>query len=550
MLKITIKTRVWLLGLLLLGSLFLVIVLQYQISSEKLAGHGAMLARLEQVERLARLVQEVQKERGLTTAFLASDDGAARAELSAQRKATDFKLAESGHLQEGSFLSGLGPMREKIDEKKASIREAFGFYTFSLGRVIELMDRLSLESAGHPLQSDLFGLAHLIRAKEYLGQTRATLLAGPINGRVDPAWHAALGSRYGLFEASIEISLKEINPAMRETLKGALDEAEMQRAQRLIRDAMEGRPIGEIEVPRQRWFDTVTEGMNLLREVERYSLNELTRRAIALDEKARLRVFLQKSGLLALSLLLAWLAISSLRLLLQALESALQSARRATRKQSEGRRSARQHDETVEITQGFNELLDLVDQLNVKASTDALTGALNRHGFHEIANGELQRAHRYHRDLAMIIADIDHFKKINDGYGHPVGDRVLCELSRLIRENLRGADVFARWGGEEFIILTPETDIGDAIQLAEKLRLIFEAFRTVGLPVFTASFGVAGYEKGESLETLFAKADKALYRAKESGRNRVEAHAMEVAVPGETRSSRRHIRVVSDRSSG
>ncbi len=536
----------------LLGSLLSLITLQYQISSEKLAGHGAMLARLEQAERLARLVQEVQKERGLSNAYLAGNIDTAYADLTAQRKATDFKLAEYERAQEANFMLGIGPMRVSIDEKSVTVREALGFYTVTIGKMVELMDRLSLDSAGHPLQNDLIGLAHLVRAKEFLGQVRATLLTAPVSGRGDPAWHAALGSRYGLFEASIEASLRETNQAMRQTLRGALDEADMQRALRLIRDAMEGRPLGQIEVPRQRWYETVTEGVNLLREVERYSLNELTRRARALDEDARWKIYLQKSGLLALSVLLAWLAISSLRLLLKALESVLQSARRATRRQGEGQgqRSAGRPDETAEITQGFNELLDLVDRLNVKASTDALTGALNRHGFNDIANGELLRAQRYHRDLALIIADVDHFKKINDRYGHPVGDRVLRELSRLIRENLRGADVFARWGGEEFIILTPETAVDDAIQLAEKLRLIFESFEAEGAPAFTISFGVAGYERGDRLETLFAKADQALYRAKEGGRNRVEAFAAEGVERDPARASRSHIRVVSDRSIG
>ncbi|MCZ7656295.1 MAG: GGDEF domain-containing protein [Rhodocyclaceae bacterium] len=103
-------------------------------------------------------------------------------------------------------------------------------------------------------------------------------------------------------------------------------------------------------------------------------------------------------------------------------------------------------DEPIDIAQSFNQLLDMVDSLNIKASTDALTGALNRHGFHELAGGELQRALRYHRKLSMIIADVDHFKRINDSHGHAVGDRVLIELACLIRDNMRGTDIFARWG--------------------------------------------------------------------------------------------------------
>ena len=204
-------------------------------------------------------------------------------------------------------------------------------------------------------------------------------------------------------------------------------------------------------------------------------------------------------------------------------------------------------DEPIDIAQSFNQLLDMVDSLNIKASTDALTGALNRHGFHELAGGELQRALRYHRKLSMIIADVDHFKRINDSHGHAVGDRVLIQLACLIRDNMRGTDIFARWGGEEFIILTPETSAEEAARLAEKLRLLFETFHAKDLPRFTVSFGVAEFAKGDNLETLFAKADQALYLAKDTGRNRVETFTRTDA-KSRPRPSSRNIRVVSDRS--
>lgn len=545
MLKIRIKTRVWLLGLLFLGSLLLVFALQVQMSSRELADHRGMLEHLLQTERLARLVHEVQKERGLSTAWLASGDAAVRRELAEQRKATDFKLAEPGSAPEASLMAGLGAMRERIDRQAVSERESFDFYTYSLSGIFDRIDRLGLAATGHPLQSELIALANLMRAKEYLGQARATLLAMP--GRADPAWHASMGNRFGLFEASLERFRKETNPSMRATLAGATGEAEMQTMLRLMRSVRDGLPVSRLEVPRQRWYEAVTQAINLLREVERYSLIELTRSARSAHDSARSGILLQRGGLILLSILLTWLAISSLRLLMQALESALTGARRAVGGRGEGRRKRETRDETAEISQSFGELLDMVDRLNVKASTDALTGALNRLGFGEIAGGELQRAQRYHRSLAMIIADLDHFKLINDRHGHAVGDRVLVEFSRLVRDNLRGPDIFARWGGEEFIILTPETSAAEAARLADKLRTLVGSFRAEGLPAMAASFGVAGYAKGDSLETLFAKADEALYRAKENGRNRVDIFE---AAPAQkaTSAASGNIRIVSGRA--
>lgn len=548
-LKISIKTRIWLLGLLILGSLLLVFGLQYQLSSKELASHRTMLDQLAQAERMARLVHEVQKERGLSSAYLADTGDNARHELSAQRIATDFRSAPLDSVQEPAVLPGLRSMREKIDRAAVDEREAFDFYTAGLNRIFERMDRLSLAASGHPVQNDLISLVHLIRAKEYLGQARATLLVMPGKGRVDPAWHAAMGSRLGLFEASIQRHLKESNPSMQATLSGALGEAEMQSSMQLLRAAGEGRPIDPIEMPRMRWYESVTEAINLLREVERYSLNELIAQVQEIHDKVRAEILMERGGLLLISVLLTWLAISSLLLLMQAFESVLRGARRAAGRQGTERRAKGKSDEAIEITQSFNQLLDMVDSLNVKASTDALTGALNRHGFHELAGVELQRALRYHRNLAMIIADVDHFKKINDSHGHAVGDRVLIQLAQLIRDNMRGADIFARWGGEEFIILTPETSAEEAGLLAEKLRLLFEAFSTQDLPAFSVSFGVAEFAKGDNLETLFAKADQALYRAKDTGRNRVEIFDR-AAASNEPMPASRHIRVVSGRSHG
>jgi diguanylate cyclase (GGDEF)-like protein len=209
--------------------------------------------------------------------------------------------------------------------------------------------------------------------------------------------------------------------------------------------------------------------------------------------------------------------------LMRALEAALAGTRRLSGKggQDGTARPGARRDEAGEITQGFNQLLDMVDQLSVKASTDALTGALNRHGFADVAAGELHRAQRYHRSLSLIVLDLDHFKAINDRHGHAVGDRVLREISRLVRDNLRAADIFCRWGGEEFVILTPEISAEDAGRLADKLGLRMREHRAKGVPHFTASFGVATYAPGDDVESLFTKADHALYQAKSSGRDRV-----------------------------
>ena len=160
-------------------------------------------------------------------------------------------------------------------------------------------------------------------------------------------------------------------------------------------------------------------------------------------------------------------------------------------------------------------------ELETLSRTDFLTGVSNRLDLVEKLGHEIQVAARYGSALSLILLDLDHFKRVNDEYGHASGDQVLTESTRTIREHLRGADLLGRWGGEEFVIVAPNLDLRQAEILAEKLRALIEK-RTFpnGIPI-TASFGVAEWENTLDEQTLVKRADLALYAAKEAGRNRV-----------------------------
>jgi len=160
-------------------------------------------------------------------------------------------------------------------------------------------------------------------------------------------------------------------------------------------------------------------------------------------------------------------------------------------------------------------------KLEIIATHDKLlTDIFNRLEINKRLKNEIETAKRYNIPLSVIYFDIDHFKKINDTYGHEKGDFVLKEIARLITLNLRKTDIFGRWGGEEFLIVLPFTDLKNAFKLAEKLRKIIENYNFNGIKV-TISFGVAEFNKNDNTDTLINRADKALYQAKESGRNRV-----------------------------
>lgn len=162
------------------------------------------------------------------------------------------------------------------------------------------------------------------------------------------------------------------------------------------------------------------------------------------------------------------------------------------------------------------------ESLKLQATTDALTGIANRRLFNSFLETEVRRAARHHLPLAVMIVDIDHFKQINDALGHQVGDDVLVELTRLVSEKIRAHDLFARWGGEEFVILSPNCDAENVRLLAEKLRAAVESHPFSDVSRVTCSFGLTEYCTGDSAEDFIGRADAGLYRAKKGGRNRVE----------------------------
>jgi diguanylate cyclase (GGDEF)-like protein/PAS domain S-box-containing protein len=175
----------------------------------------------------------------------------------------------------------------------------------------------------------------------------------------------------------------------------------------------------------------------------------------------------------------------------------------------------------ISIARDISTLKAMNANLKKMATTDNLTGIYNRHKFEEIYKTEIERISRYENPLSMIMVDIDHFKRVNDTYGHDVGDNVIKSVVDTVKRNIRQTDIFVRWGGEEFIILCPETDSAKAAVLAEKLRNTIEKTTLEKVGNITCSFGVTSYVKKESENSFIKRLDSALYRAKDEGRNRV-----------------------------
>ena len=174
----------------------------------------------------------------------------------------------------------------------------------------------------------------------------------------------------------------------------------------------------------------------------------------------------------------------------------------------------------------LNEINSILQSKNreyeTMASTDSLTGLYNRYKFSELYLSSYTSMVQRHNEMSLIMLDIDFFKKVNDTYGHNIGDQVLIQISHVLLRTLRNIDIVCRWGGEEFMVLLPTASLSQASHLAEKLRSDIESLELDVVGSVTASFGVSLVREGESMQDAIERADKALYLAKKSGRNCVQ----------------------------
>lgn len=173
----------------------------------------------------------------------------------------------------------------------------------------------------------------------------------------------------------------------------------------------------------------------------------------------------------------------------------------------------------VQISNEYKTKLDEIEQLSL---TDTLTKIYNRMKFNREGIAEEKRFKRYGKPFAVIMMDIDHFKRVNDNFGHDIGDVTLIRFAKTVNHVIRETDLLARWGGEEFICLVPETSQKEVMILAERIRKAIEEEVFEKVEHITVSIGASLISKGESLDMVIKRADEAMYKAKDSGRNRVE----------------------------
>lgn len=520
----TIKAKILLLGLLAIVSLSYILGVRVLTEGGEHAAKLEFLTRLETAERLSAVVHELQKERGISAGYLVIPSPGNTNLLHAQRPATDRAITRLDHAAVSGleYLAKLAEARRKISESRMEPARSFSYYTQTIVEILDQIDALARDSNTTMLTRDLSAHVHLLYAKEYLGQIRASINESLSLGSIDKERLAVILRLLNLHQFYSRIALREAAPEIAQTISAIRAQARVQNTFAIIETVLSGN--GQAP-PADHWYAEATYAIDQFLTVESQSMRSLRRQTGNEIVASERRVLVDAGVALAAALALIFFAASAVLSLLRALNVLITNIEHTVATQDFANRiQAPGNDEMGELSHSFNELMAIAEHLikekDYFASTDLLTGAYNRYRFTELFGIELQRVQRYGGGLALIMFDIDHFKDINDRFGHAAGDMVLKEIAHLVRDLIRANDVLVRWGGEEFMILVPHTG-NEAAELAEKLCLAVENHHFHHAPRVTASFGVSAYAPGDTLETLCARTDEALYRAKHQGRNRV-----------------------------
>jgi diguanylate cyclase (GGDEF)-like protein len=519
----SIRARIALLAFVAIFSVVAALFAQYRSIHAEVEVLRAQKSDYIRAQAKSALVHILQKERGLSAAMLANPTPDRGAELRAQYAETDLFLAQMPALE---MREKLQIVRKQIANRSIVWPEVREFYTAHIRHALDMISESAMteKSSNTAMHAAILELAF---ARENMGLIRATINGIYSRGSDGLEDVTYLAAEYGKFKDHLQVFQRNLN-AQRpvratEDLLVAPYAAVVGQIEKILRHG----PQTNLHQSNRVWWGEATRVIDNFKRLEDdlYSgLLQSADRSIAGKEKELGQYGLIAVGLGLLVALLTALTIvrilRALGVLITTLDDVVRCENYSIRINGESPK-----DEFGRISLSLNNLLDFTDTLisdkEKLASTDLLTGVLNRRSFLEAVKREAARADRYASHFALVFIDIDNFKLVNDRFGHATGDETLVRLVHVLQSGLRSADLLARWGGEEFVILAPQTSLEQGYQFAEKLcaEVSHSSFHGVGK--ITCSMGVAEWRAGETFDSLCQRADTALYRAKETGRNRV-----------------------------
>ena len=526
-----LRSHLWWVGTVAMASLLGLLGQQLAQRWAPMARAEAALDELQAMERLAGLVHELQRERGLSAGWLggAALDG----ELATQRGRTDDARRHAGGNADLTWidLTRLDAHRLQVRQRKLSADDSNLYFGVVIAQVLVRTARQARAQDAGPLRREQLLHAELQQAKEHLGRLRGLVTAQLADPRHDSGAVGSIERHRALFDEYLERYLQAADDGQALALAPVTQGAAMRRVDDLLARrlaAAPGQPSAPVAV--RDWFEATSNVIDELREVELGSLKRSRDAALATVEQEQHKLWLGAGMLLAAWGVLAAALLVSLRRVFYVLRQLVFSTRQLLVQTGAGEPEV-DLSHAKSLVDGWARVLDQAEQLQAQVSIDALTGIFNRRGLASAFEREHSRAQRHGRPLSLLVLDIDHFKRVNDAHGHDAGDRVLRELCQRVGAALRRDDTFARWGGEEFVVLAPESDEAAAWVLAEKLRAATARRPFDGVGTVTVSIGVAQWQGNESLDELCGRADRALYAAKASGRNRCVRYSQVGATP-------------------
>ena len=519
----------------------------------------AVMAEMAALERLAAVapdisavVHELQKERGASAGFIGAKGGAFASPLDAQRRETDAAI---GRLRDPlaafdakaygadfvrrleaqrSRLGELAGVRTKVSDFSMPMGEMAGWYTTTIGGLLDVIGTMGTLSQDADITRSITAYIAFLQAKERAGIERAMGSNGFSAGAFAPAVYQRYVGLIAEQTAFQSLFRAFAAPELISALDGVLAAPAAKEVDRMRAIALESPQTGSTGgVAGADWFKTITAKIDGLKGVEDLTAAALLKQAKAAEANA-FQAFLTT---LAVVVLLLAATAGLVTIVVRGITRPIAMLTRDMGLLAQGDRTVsidgvERGDEIGAMSRAVQVFKDamiandrLQEELNHHATHDPLTGALNRRAFALLAEKQAAQAARTGRPLAVLMMDLDHFKRINDTLGHSGGDATLCRFVAVAGDVLRAEDVLCRFGGEEFVALLPHAEAAQAVAAAERLRLAFTATGA------TVSIGVASLRPGEDLEDLLRRADAALYDAKRAGRDRTHLSEEVAAAP-------------------
>jgi diguanylate cyclase (GGDEF)-like protein len=530
----TIKSRIiYLIIIPLVAMISLFVVHEIAKSYVKMRDLQSARTGIIEIEYVSDIIHNLQRERGLSIGYLSGAENldSLKTQIDSCGKCTkELKdiIGKNPGLQKllDNGVQEIILLRASVIQKTVAPHDAEAKYNDIISALIENISKAALMENPLDIKNDLISLSHLLYSKEFLGRMRAHLYAVFTAGKFDSYTLEKLAATKGAYDINTIQFQNEASGDILDFYKEKTKEKDFVKTMEMVRRAFVNYKKDDFGIDPDEWFLTASSSINLLKEVEDRAIGEIKLKTLERLDIEHDKIIARTTVVFLVTLFIVLLALSTIRKILQAsgkLHDGIKSIK------DTGDLSVRipnaSNDEIGFISTIFNEMLTTVGTLMTEkerlAETDKLTGAYNRMKFDSLLMHEFGRAERYKTPLSLIMFDFDHFKRINDTFGHNAGDTVLVETARIVRETVRDVDFFARWGGEEFMVLTPGVDINGAQETAERLRKIIEGHEFENVGRVTASFGVTRSSEKDTPDDFCKRADEALYMAKERGRNMV-----------------------------